>query len=118
MVQKLLDELTRGGTLKMQEYGKAKIYYANQVCMDIDTWVWMRGCGYMGMGTWIWVHGYGYVDMDTWIWIHDLWIDGYGYTGLDIKMWAHMGVDTKTWIWVHGHRLMDIESAKTKSYPE
>ena len=56
--------------------------------------------------------------MDTWIWIHDLWIDGYGYTGLDIKMWAHMGVDTKTWIWVHGHRLMDIESAKTKSYPE
>ncbi|CAM9745624.1 unnamed protein product, partial [Laminaria digitata] len=30
MVQKLLDELTRGGTLKMQEYGKAKVYYANQ----------------------------------------------------------------------------------------
>lgn len=31
MVQKLLDELVRDGTLNMQEYGKAKIYYANQV---------------------------------------------------------------------------------------
>eukprot|EP00752_Nemacystus_decipiens_P001704 g1650.t1 len=30
MVQKLLDELVRDGTLNVQEYGKAKIYYANQ----------------------------------------------------------------------------------------
>ncbi|CAM9137424.1 unnamed protein product [Ectocarpus sp. 6 AP-2014] len=30
MVQKLLDELVRDGTLKLQEYGKARIYYANQ----------------------------------------------------------------------------------------
>lgn len=31
MVQKLLDELVRDGTLTLQEYGKARIYYANQV---------------------------------------------------------------------------------------
>ena len=31
MIQKLLDELVRDGTLNVQEYGKAKIYYANQV---------------------------------------------------------------------------------------
>ncbi|CAN0146947.1 unnamed protein product [Ascophyllum nodosum] len=30
MIQKLLDELTRDGTLKVQEYSKARIYYANQ----------------------------------------------------------------------------------------
>lgn len=31
MVQKLLDELVRDGTVKLQEFGKSKIYYANQV---------------------------------------------------------------------------------------
>lgn len=31
MVQKLLDELVSAGTVKLQEYGKSKIYYANQV---------------------------------------------------------------------------------------
>lgn len=38
MVQKLLDELVRDGTLKMQEYGKARVYYANQVhgCTTIN----------------------------------------------------------------------------------
>ncbi|CAM9848728.1 unnamed protein product, partial [Hapterophycus canaliculatus] len=34
MVQKLLDELVRDGTLKMQEFSKAKIYYANQAWPD------------------------------------------------------------------------------------
>lgn len=33
MVQKILDELTRDGTVKLQEYGKSKIYYANQVAL-------------------------------------------------------------------------------------
>eukprot|EP00903_Cladosiphon_okamuranus_P009666 g9197.t1 len=37
MVQKLLDELVRDGTLNVQEYGKAKIYYANQDALSNGT---------------------------------------------------------------------------------
>lgn len=37
MVQKILDELVGSGTCKVQEYGKSKIYYANQVCVPKES---------------------------------------------------------------------------------
>lgn len=51
MVQKLLDELVRDGTLNVQEYGKAKIYYANQVRLPVrDTRYYTPWTGFSMLG--------------------------------------------------------------------
>ena len=72
-----------------------------------DSWVWIPGFGFPGLGFLVLDSWLGFLDLDSWV-----WIPGFGFLSLESWAWipglGFLGLES--WIWSPGLGFLDLDS--------